>query len=399
MGRLFLVVIDGLGIGAQEDADRYGDESANTLAGVSHATGCKLPNFEKLGLGNIEPLPSIQSTEKPAACVGKMRELSAGKDSTTGHWELAGLILEQPFPTYPDGFPDDVINRFCEGTGNRGVLCNKPYSGTDVIRDFGKEHLSTGRPIVYTSADSVFQVACHTDVTPVETLYCWCEYARDHVMIGEHAVGRVIARPFEGDPVSFERISDERKDFSHPVPEPNLMSLLQRAGVKTYSIGKVVDLFAGTGFSQYRKTKSNAEGLSQLLSLMSAGINNSFTFMNLIDTDQLYGHRQNPEGYAEALREIDRALPALLGKLGSGDLLILTSDHGNDPTDQSTDHTREFVPLIVAGGEVLDGAKSCTLGVRETFADVSATVLDFFGCSNPLNGTSFLKQISRILRI
>ena len=392
MGRVFLVIIDGLGIGAQEDAGLYGDESANTLAGVSRATGCKLPNFRKLGLGNIEPLPSIPPAQIPAACVGKMREVSAGKDSTTGHWELAGLILEKPFPTYPDGFPDNVIDRFCEGTGNQEVLCNKPYSGTDVIRDFGNEHLSTGRPIVYTSADSVFQVACHTDVTPVETLYRWCEYAREHVMVNEHAVGRVIARPFEGKPGSFERISDQRKDFSHPVPAPNLLSVLQEAGVKTYSIGKVIDLFAGEGFSQYRKTKSNAEGLSQLLSLMSADIDNSFTFMNLIDTDQLFGHRQNPAGYAEALGEIDRALPAAIGKLGREDLLIITGDHGNDPTDNSTDHTREFVPLIVTQGGTLE--RSCNLGVRETFADVSATVLDFFGCENPLEGNSFLRDIS-----
>lgn len=391
MVRAFLVIIDGLGVGAQEDAGLYGDESANTLAGVSRATDCRLPNFEKLGLGNIEPLPSIPPAELPAACVGKMREVSAGKDSTTGHWELAGLILEKPFPTYPEGFPDDVTDLFCAGTDNRGVLCNRPYSGTDVIRDYGNEHISTGRPIVYTSADSVFQVACHTDVTPVETLYQWCEFARKHVMVKEHAVGRVIARPFEGKPGLFERISDLRQDFSHPVPTPNLLSVLQDAGVKTYSIGKVIDLFAGEGFSQYRKTRSNAEGLSRLLSLMSAGIDNSFTFMNLIDTDQLYGHRQNPEGYAGALGEIDRALPSILAKLGPEDLLIITGDHGNDPTDSSTDHTREFVPLIVKRGGTME--KSCSLGVRETFADVSATVLDYFGCENSLNGTSFLKQI------
>nr|WP_199222894.1 phosphopentomutase [Rhodohalobacter mucosus] len=392
MGRVFLVIIDGLGIGAQEDAAEYGDESANTLAGVSRETGCRLPNFEKLGLGNIEPLPSIPPVDFPVSCVGKMREVSAGKDSTTGHWELAGLILDKAFPTYPNGFPEDVIERFCTVTGHQGVLCNLPYSGTDVIRDYGKEHLSTGRPIVYTSADSVFQVACHADVTPVETLYRWCEHARTNVMVGEHAVGRVIARPFEGKPGSFERISDRRKDYSHPVPTPNMLSVLQKAGVKTYSIGKVIDLFAGEGFSQYRKTRSNAEGISQLLSLMSAGINHSFTFINLIDTDQLYGHRQNPEGYAKALGEIDRALPAMLEKLSGEDLLIITGDHGNDPTDNSTDHTREFVPLLVFKGR--PEKKDCDLGVRETFADVSATILDYFGCANPLNGNSFLKQIS-----
>ncbi|MDX1590456.1 MAG: phosphopentomutase [Balneolaceae bacterium] len=392
MGRFFLVVIDGLGIGAQEDADQYGDESANTLAGVSRSTQCKLPNFEKLGLGNIEPLPSIPAEENPAASFGKMREVSAGKDSTTGHWELAGLTLEKPFPTYPDGFPEDVISRFCTGTGNKGVLCNKPYSGTDVIRDYGKEHLSTGRPIVYTSADSVFQVACHTDITPVDTLYEWCKYAREEVLVNEHAVGRVIARPFEGKPGSFERISEERKDFSKPAPQPNLLSLLQAAGIKTYSIGKVIDLFAFNGFDQYRKTRGNAEGISQLLSLMSAGIDKSFTFMNLIDTDQLYGHRQNPEGFAEALQEIDRALPAILSKMKEDDIVIFTGDHGNDPTDQSTDHTREFVPLLVISGQPDTGSGE-NLGIRNTFADVSASVLDFFECDNPLAGYSFMKQI------
>jgi phosphopentomutase len=391
MGRIFLVVIDGLGIGAQEDAHEYGDESANTLAGVSKATGCRLPNLEKLGLGNIEKLTSIPPAGNPIASFGKMREISPGKDSTTGHWELAGLQLEHAFPTYPGGFPDEVIRTFCVGTGNRGVLCNLPYSGTDVIRDYGKEHLSTGRPIVYTSADSVFQVACHADVVPVDALYNWCEVARNEVLTGEHAVGRVIARPFKGEPGSFERISDQRKDYSLPAPRPNLMSILLDHDVKTYSIGKIIDLFAGEGFSQYRKTKGNAEGISQLLSLMSAGIDNSFVFVNLIDTDQIYGHRQNPEGFAEALTEIDRAIPSLISKLGAEDLLMFTGDHGNDPTDNSTDHTREFVPLLVVSGG--NRKKGNDLGTRGSFADVSATVLDYFDCNNPLYGTSFLKEV------
>jgi phosphopentomutase len=391
MGRIFLVVIDGLGIGAQEDALEYGDQSANTLAGVSKVTGCRLPNLEKLGLGNIEKLPSIPPAGNPIASFGKMREVSPGKDSTTGHWELAGLQLEHAFPTFPDGFPDKLINAFCVGTGNRGVLCNLPYSGTDVIRDYGKEHLSTGRPIVYTSADSVFQVACHTDVIPVDALYAWCEFARKEVLTGEHAVGRVIARPFTGEPGSFERISDQRKDYSLPAPRPNLMSILLDHDVKTYSIGKINDLFAGEGFSQYRKTKSNAEGISQLLSLMSAGIDKSFVFVNLIDTDQIYGHRQNPEGYSEALKEIDRSIPSLISKLGTEDLLILTGDHGNDPTDNSTDHTREFVPLLVVNSS--NRKKGNYLGTRGSFADVSATVLDYFDCNNPLYGTSFLEEV------
>lgn len=391
MPRLFLTIIDGLGIGAQEDASEYGDKGANTLRGVSEQSGCKLPNFEKLGLGNIEELPSIKNVANPTASWGKMREVSAGKDSTTGHWELAGIQLETAFPTYPNGFPDEIIEEFCEATGAKQVLCNLPYSGTDVIRDFGKEHLSTGRPIVYTSADSVFQVACHVDVTDLNTLYTWCEIARDEIMVDEHSVGRVIARPFHGDVGSFKRLSDQRKDYAIPAPLPNLMSLLQDQGIKTYSIGKVIDLFAGEGFDQYRKTKSNAEGISQLLSLMSAEIDRSFVFTNLIDTDQLYGHRQDPDGYAKALEEIDRALPAILNKLNDDDVLIITGDHGNDPTDNSTDHTREFVPLIAVRGR--NRSQGNDLGIRSTFSDVSATVLDLFDVDNKLNGTSFLNLI------
>lgn len=386
MSRFILLVIDGLGIGAQEDADQYGDSNADTLGHVSDVTGCKLPNFEKMGLGNIKPLQSIEQSEQPLASWGKMREVSAGKDSTTGHWELAGIHLDRPFPTFPDGFPDSVVNAFCKGIGVDDVLCNQPYSGTDVIADYGEEHLETGYPILYTSADSVFQVACHVDVADVETQYKWCEFARHNVAVGDAEVGRVIARPFEGKPGEFERISDQRKDFSSVPPIPNLMSLLQENEVKTYSIGKVIDLFAGNYFTQYRKTKSNAEGLSQLLSLLSAGIDQSFVFANLIDTDQLYGHRQDPEGYASCLQEIDRALPAIVEKLTDGDVLVITGDHGNDPADDSTDHTREFVPLLVYQKSL--PAKD--IGVRETFSDVAASALSVFSIENGLPGESFI---------
>ena len=387
MPRFFVVVIDGLGIGAQEDAADYGDEGTNTLANVLEHTGAKLPNFERLGLGNIEPLKSVEKQDLPIGSFGKMREVSAGKDSTTGHWEIAGIHLDKPFPTYPKGFPEEVINKFSKKTGTDGVLANLPYSGTDVIRDYGEEHMNTGKPIVYTSADSVFQVACHTDVVPLSTLYEWCEFARNEVMTGEHGVGRVIARPFHGEPGSFERLSDDRHDYSMVPPKPNLMSLLQENKVKTYSIGKIIDLFAEEGFDQYRRTKSNTEGLSQTLSLMSAGIDHSFVFVNLIDTDQKYGHRQDPDGFAEALKEIDRALPAMVNKLDEGDLMIFIGDHGNDPTDDSTDHTREFVPLIAVKGGAGSGKD---LGIRETFSDVSASVLDFFNVDNSLPGKSFL---------
>jgi phosphopentomutase len=390
MQRIFLVIVDGLGIGAQEDAHLYGDENADTLGNISAITKVRLPNFERLGLGNIRELASVKKNKKPIASYGKMREMSPGKDSTTGHWEIAGIHLDQPFPTYPGGFPDSLILKFCNGIGVDGVLCNRPYSGTQVIADFGEQHIETGKPILYTSADSVFQVACHEDVIPVEKLYEWCKYARNEVMIREHGVGRVIARPFRGEPGSFERTSEKRHDFSIKPPEPNLMSLLLEKNIKTYSIGKVMDLFAEVGFSQYRLTKSNAEGISQLLSLMSARINNSFTFTNLIDTDQIYGHRQDPEGFARCLQEIDRAIPAILDKLTEGDILMFTGDHGNDPADDSTDHTREFVPLLVFKKGSQTGNN---LGTRETFSDVSATILDFFDIKNRLKGESFLSQL------
>lgn len=388
MARFVVLVIDGLGIGAQEDAGQYGDLNADTLGHVCDITRCRLPNFEKLGLGNIKPLGSVGVKEKPLASWGKMREVSAGKDSTTGHWEIAGIQLDKPFPTFPKGFPKSVVNAFCDGIGVEKVLCNKPYSGTEVIKDFGEEHLQTGYPILYTSADSVFQVACHVDVADLDTLYEWCDYARNNVAVGEAEVGRVIARPFKGNPGEFERMSDKRKDFSSIPPVPNLLSLLQDAGIKTYSIGKVIDLFAGNHFTQYRKTKSNAEGLSQLLSLLSADIDQSLIFTNLIDTDQVYGHRQDPEGYGNCLQEIDRAIPAIVNKLNHDDILVITGDHGNDPADDSVNHTREFVPLLV----IQKSADIKNLGTRGTFSDVAASCMAYFTIDNELPGRSFVHK-------
>ncbi len=387
MGNAYVIVVDGLGVGAQEDAAEYGDESMNTLGHVSEETGVRLPNLQKMGLGNIIQLASVEKNENPLAAYGKLREVSAGKDSTTGHWEIAGIHLGKPFPTYPNGFPEGVLQAFCEGIGVEKVLCNKPYSGTDVIRDFGEEHLATGFPIVYTSADSVFQVACHEDEVSVEKLYEWCEYARNEVMACEHEVGRVIARPFNGKPGNFERISDKRHDYSSIPPKNNLVQKLYDSGVKTYSIGKVADLFAGKGFTQYRPTKSNAEGISQLLSLMSAGLDNSFVFVNLIDTDQLFGHRLDPEGYASSLAEFDRAIPALVSKIREGDLLIITGDHGNDPCSESTDHSREFVPLLVFPKS---STKAVDLGTGKTFSNIAKTVAEFFELKNDFPGSSFL---------
>ena len=387
MGNCYLIIIDGLGVGAQEDAHLYGDEGMNTLGHVSEQTGSKLPNFGKMGIGNIIPLKSVQRESNPIAAYGKMREISGGKDSTTGHWEIAGIHLDKPFPTYPNGFPQEVIEAFCNGIGVERALCNLPYSGTDAMRDYGDEHLVTGFPIVYTSADSVFQVACHDGVTPVKQLHEWCEFARKEICIGEHEVGRVIARPFTGKSGAFERLTNDRHDFSAIPPKNNIVQLLYDSGIKTYSIGKIIDLFAEKGFSQYRKTKSNGEGISQLLSAMSA-VKDSFVFVNLIDTDQLYGHRLDPEGYAASLEEFDRALPAILAKVQADDLLIITGDHGNDPCSTSTDHSREFVPLLVYPKEQ---AGKENLGTRGTFADIAASIAEFFKRKHSFKAISFLK--------
>ncbi|MFA5667806.1 MAG: phosphopentomutase [Balneolaceae bacterium] len=387
MGNVYLVIIDGLGVGAQEDAAEYGDEGMNTLGNVSSETGVQLPNLAKMGIGNIIPLASVPEENNPTAAYGKMREVSGGKDSTTGHWEIAGIHLAKPFPTFPNGFPEDVLNKFTKEIGVEGVLCNLPYSGTDVIRDYGEEHLKTGKPIVYTSADSVFQVACHEDVTSVEKLNEWCDFARQEVMIGDYEVGRVIARPFTGKPGAFERLSDQRHDFSAIPPKENIAQVLFDSGVQTYSVGKIIDLFAGQGFSKYQKTKNNAEGIDTLLGVMDE-VNNTFVFVNLIDTDQLFGHRLDPEGYAGSLEEFDRALPEILSKVKKDDLLIITGDHGNDPCSTSTDHSREFVPLLVYPASK---AEETNLGTRATFSDVANSIADFFGNETKFPGTSFLE--------
>ncbi len=386
MGNCYLIIIDGLGVGAQEDAYLYGDEGANTLGNVSKVTRVELPHLAKLGIGNIIPLETIPLADNPTAAYGKMREVSGGKDSTTGHWEIAGVQLEKPFPTYPNGFPLDVIDAFCKGIGVEAVYCNLPASGTDVIRDFGREHLKTGWPIVYTSADSVFQVATHNMVTSVEKLHEWCDFARKEICVGDHEVGRVIARPFSGEPGSFYRLTNDRKDFSAIPPKNNIVQAAFDAGIRTYSIGKIIDLFAERGFSDYQKTKSNAEGIEILLVTMDK-VENTFVFVNLIDTDQLFGHRLDPEGFAGSLKEFDDALPEILSKVKDDDLLIITGDHGNDPCSSSTDHSREFVPLLVYPKHK---AINQNLGIRETFADVASSIAEFFELENSFPGKSFL---------
>lgn len=387
MGAFYLVIVDGLGVGSQEDSHLYGDVGTNTLGHVCGVSRCALPNLGSMGIGNIIPLDTVPPVRNPLASWGKMRELSAGKDSTTGHWEIAGITMGRPFPVYAEGFPDEIVNKFCELTGVDGVLANKPYSGTEVIALFGDEHLRTGKPILYTSADSVFQLACHEDMTDIRTLYSWCEIAREQVMVGEHAVGRVIARPFTGPAGSYTRITDQRHDFSLKPPYPNLPEFLQNNGIKTYSVGKIIDLFAEKGFNHFRRTKNNAEGIAQLLSMMKA-VDHGFVFVNLIDTDQLFGHRNDPMGFGNSLEEFDRAIPAIIRNMGEEDVLVITGDHGNDPTTSGTDHTREFVPLLVFGKNVVSPR---VLGTRESFSDIAVSAAEYFGLEHPFSGDSFLK--------
>ena len=384
-GPLFVtIILDGVGIGAQPDASRYGDALSDTLGHVCAAARPSLPNLGRLGLGCIRPLDGVPCVETPVASYGKMLETAAGKDSTTGHWELAGLALGEPFPVYPEGFPDDVIRAFCRVAQVDGVLANRPASGTDVLIEEGERHLRTGRPIVYTSADSVFQVATHVDVVPLDRLYAWCEAARKEVCVGRHGVGRVIARPFDGESGAFRRLSDHRKDLSLRPPGPTLPSALAGAGIHTVSVGKVADLFAGEGFHATVKTKSNDEGVLGLEEAMRTADRPTFVWANLVDFDQEYGHRNDLEGFARALEAFDRALPRLLGALPAGARLVITADHGNDPTTAGTDHAREYVPVLYVG----DGV-SRDLGTRSTFADHAATVAAYFGVPLACAGRPF----------
>lgn len=374
MSGLFVsIVLDGVGIGAQHDAALYGDAGADTLGHVCAALAPSLPNLERLGLGSIRPLNGVERVAHPTASYGRLTEVSAGKDSTTGHWELAGLRLEKPFPTYPEGFPAEVVEAFRAVTGATGVLGNVPASGTQILDDLGPEHVATGWPIVYTSADSVFQVAAHTDVIPLDTLYAWCRAARDRICVGAHAVGRVIARPFEGEAGSWVRRSDRRKDYALVPDGLPIQEALRRHGIHTVSVGKVADLFAGYGFGETHKTRDNEDGIAKLLECLARVERPAFVWVNLIDFDQEFGHRNDVAGFAAALERFDRALPALEGSLRPGDRLLLTADHGNDPTYPGTDHTREHVPVLYLGGEA-----GRDLGLRASFNDHAATVAAYF---------------------
>jgi len=369
MKRVFIIVLDSCGVGAMPDAAQWGDEGANTLLSASGATGFAVPNMRRMGLWNIEGLPHGRGVAQPTAAYGRMAERSKGKDTTVGHWELAGVVSERPFPTYPDGFPAEVMEPF-EAAIGRKTLCNKPYSGTQVIADYGLEHVRTGYPIVYTSADSVFQIAAHEAVVPLEELYDMCRKARA-ILVGPHGVGRVIARPFTGE-WPYTRTAN-RHDFSL-VPPPTMLNVLAEHGYDVLSVGKIVDIFAESGITAYWRTHDNAEGMRQALALVEQDFE-GLCFVNLVDTDMIYGHRRDVQGYGDALTAFDRALGEFLPKMREEDMLIITADHGCDPAFRGTDHTREYVPLLVYGSTV----RARDLGTRATFADVAATVLKYFG--------------------
>ena len=384
--RAAIIVLDGVGAGAAPDAAAYGDVGSDTLANTARAVGgFDLPALEALGLGRISAIDGVSASRPVDGAWGIMQPRSAGKDSTTGHWEIAGLHLPQPFPTYPNGFPTDVIDAFARATG-RPVIGNVVASGTAVIDDFGAEHMRTGAWIVYTSADSVFQVAAHEQVVPLAELYAACDAAR-MLLVEPHNVSRVIARPFEGEPGRFSRVSAHRRDMSIEPPGETLLDALAQAGVARSGVGKIDDLFARRGITSTH-TPTNGEGIAKVLEWLRSPAS-GLLFVNLVDFDQLFGHRNDAVGFYGALREFDRALPTILSTLREDDLLFITADHGNDPTTPSTDHARECVPLLVAGPRV----RVVDLGTRSTFSDLGATVADWFGIGFRGRGQSFLSEI------
>lgn len=387
--RVFLIVLDSLGIGALPDAADFGDEGSNTLRAVASAQGFSAPNLRQLGLFNIEGAPEGLSVPQPNGNYARMAERSRGKDTTTGHWEIAGVISPKAMPTFPQGFPQEVICAFEQRTG-RGVLCNRPYSGTQVIADYGQEHLATGKLIVYTSADSVFQIAAHESLVPPEELYRYCRMARD-ILQGPYAVGRVIARPFTGQAPHFIR-TPRRHDFSLLPPKDTLLDLLHAAGREVIAVGKIKDIFGGRGVTRALPTAGNAEGIACTLELTREPFY-GLCFVNLVDFDMLYGHRNDVQGYARALEAFDQALPAIMKGMGQEDILMITADHGCDPSTPSTDHSREYTPLLTWGPALKDGVD---LGTRASFADIAHTVLQALGVKGDgLAGTSFLDELKR----
>ena len=384
--RVFLIVLDSVGIGAMPDAHLWGDEGSNTVGAIRRHPDFSCPNLESLGFFNIDTVGG--GVDAPKGSFARMNEASKGKDTTIGHWEIAGIYSPRPLPTYPEGFPKELMAEFERLTG-RGTLCNLPYSGTDVIRDFGDEHLKTGKLIIYTSADSVFQIAAHESLVSREELYRYCEIARE-LLQGEHGVGRVIARPFDGE-YPYKRTSG-RHDFSLTPPSVTAPDLLKDAGFDTISVGKIFDIFAGRGFTESYPTVSNSDGCDKSIAIMDRDFN-GLCFINLVDFDMVYGHRNNLEGYAKAMTDFDKRLGEMLPKLGDEDILIITADHGCDPATPSTDHSREYTPMVITGKSVKGGVN---LGTRDSFADIGATVLEYFGLdASKIYGKSFLKEVTK----
>ncbi|MBR4343061.1 MAG: phosphopentomutase [Lachnospiraceae bacterium] len=385
--RVFLIVLDSVGVGELPDAANYGDEGSNTVKAAATSGCLDMPVMKSLGFFNIKGIDDmyVDTPEAPKYAVSRLAEKSKGKDTTTGHWEIAGIVSEKPMPTFPDGFPKEFLDAFSKRC-KRGMLCNKPYSGTSVIADYGREHVQTGDLIVYTSADSVFQIAAHEAVVPVEQLYEYCRIARE-MLQGDLGVGRVIARPFEGE-WPYTRTS-RRHDFSLVPPKDTMLDILSRNGFDVLSVGKIIDIFAEKGITEYVRTENNEDGIEKTLKYMDRDFE-GISFTNLVDFDMKYGHRNDPKGYAEALSYFDSRLPEILEKLRDDDILMITADHGCDPVTPSTDHSREYIPLVCCGKKLKTGIN---LGTRDSFADIGATILDYFGQEITIAGTSFLKSI------
>ena len=386
MKRVFLIVLDSFGIGAMPDSRDFGDVGVNTLAACATSGKLNIPNMIAAGLANIDGVSCLPKAEAPAGAFARLQEASMGKDTTIGHWEIAGLISPDPLPTYPEGFPEEVLAPFRAATG-RGVLANAPWSGTAVIDEFGDEHVKTGDLIVYTSADSVFQIAAHEEVVPLEQLYEYCHIARKQLQ-GKHGVGRVIARPFVGTSGAYKRTSN-RHDYSLEPPKATMLDAIKAAGLQSIAVGKIHDIFAGIGTTEHVYNKSNANGMEHALRYAEQDFN-GLCFVNLVDFDMLFGHRRDIDGYAQALSEFDAWLPRLMEKMGEEDIVMITADHGCDPAyTATTDHTREYVPLLILGKQV----KPVDLGTRRSFADIAATVTELLGVSYETPGTSFAGEI------
>lgn len=390
MRRVFLIVLDSFGIGNSPDAGDFGDQGANTLATIRKSPSFSCENLARLGLFHIDGVEGEGSKEVPEGIYGRLTETSRGKDTTIGHWEIAGLLSPDPLPVYPEGFPEEVLEQLRQATG-RDILCNKPYSGTEVIRDYGEEHMHTGKLIVYTSADSVLQIAAHEEIVPVETLYAYCEAARK-IMTGRHGVGRIIARPFIGNAPDFTRTAN-RHDYSLLPPGETMLDILQKNGYDTYGIGKIYDIFSGQGIAHTERIKNNTDGMEKTIRMLDQEFR-GICFVNLVDFDMVYGHRNDIHGYAKAIAEFDGQLGEFLARMREEDILMITADHGCDPGYPGTDHTRERVPFLAYGKQL---KQNVNLGTRTSFADIAATILDLFSIENreenTIGGTSFRKEM------